>query len=185
MGWAGVNVGNPGTRRLRISGRPKTKPQSHPLRTRKRSLARRPQTDQKRTKNDVAWRLKTAWLGWLGWAGLTWVGLGWAWLGWAWLGCAALGWAGLGWAGLGQPFQTGKHSGTAAPNKPKTYQKRCRCGAENGPSESSKRKAFGRALARPTPMGCLGAGLGWAGWAALGWAELGWGSALATGLGLG
>ena len=102
VGWAGVNVGNPGTRRLRTSGRPKTRPQSHPL-------------------------------------------------------------------------KTGKRSGTAAPNGPKTHRKRNRLGAENDASESSRKKPlaerrnFGKAHTKAWVdwLGC--AGLSWAGLAGLGW----------------
>ena len=46
------------------------------------------------------------------------------------------------------PFNTGKHSGRAAPNGSKTDPKRSRLGAENGASESGKKKhweSFGNA----------------------------------------
>ena len=164
-------------------------------------------------------------MGWLSWAGLGWgglgrAGLGWVALGWAkvgraglgWAGLTGLGWAGLGWAGLGWaglrwagrkneapslPFKTAKRSGTAAPNEPKTDQNRCRLGAENATSESSKQKqamnlnrtkrlnlirkscwqSFGKAHAKAgaARLRWVWAGLGWAG----GWVELGLGRAVA------
>ena len=127
-------------------------------------------------------------------------------------------WAGLGWAGLGSlawaglapktrprslPLKTAKRSGTAAPNRPKLEQKRSAPAAENGTSESGKKKplaelwqgphhglgwaGLGCGLAWPglTCAGLAGLGLrfvrwGWAGltwpawWAGLAWAELGW-----------
>ena len=142
----------------------------------------------------------------LGWAGLGWAQLGSAGLGWAGLGWAGLGWAGLGWAVLGWsqktrprglPSKTAKRSGTAAPNEPKTDQNRCRLGAENATSESSKQKqamnlnrtkrlnlirkscwqSFGKAHAKAgaARLRWVWAGLGWAG----GWVELGLGRAVA------
>ena len=108
-------------------------------------------------------------MGWLGWAGLGWGGLGRAGLGWV-----ALGWAKVGWD-----------------------QNRCRLGAENATSESSKQKqamnlnrtkrlnlirkscwqSFGKAHAKAgaARLRWVWAGLGWAG----GWVELGLGRAVA------
>ena len=89
VGWAGVNVGNPGTRRLRTSGRPKTRPQSHPLKTTQRHGG------PKRTKNGAFARPRTARLNpakeKLLQGPHQWAALG--------LGLAGL--AGLGWTGLG------------------------------------------------------------------------------------
>ena len=45
------------------------------------------------------------------------------------------------------PSKTAKRSGTAAPNRPKTHQKRSRLAAENGTSESGK-KSLGKAFAK-------------------------------------
>ena len=77
---------------------------------------------------------------------------------------------GLGWAGpQSLPSKTGKRSGTAAPNKPKMDQKRSVTAAENGTSESGKKRlweSFAYAYTK------VWAGLGWA-HEGLGWAEAG------------
>ena len=108
---------------------PKRSPRATPSK-RGNAAARRPQTGQKPTKTEPSrgrkWdRLAELWQG-LGWPGLAWPGLRWAGLGWAELSWAKLGWAS--WPGLrsGQtkpqshPLKTGKRSGRAAPNNPKT-----------------------------------------------------------------
>ena len=97
------------------------------------------------------------------------LGLHWRW-------ASGLGWEKLAWqtqhAGRpntkpqSHPLKTGKRSGTAAPNRPHTDQKRSVRAAENGASESGKTK----------PLQGLGwPGLGWLAWAGLGlgWAGLG------------
>ena len=96
------------------------------------------------------------------------------WLAWAGLGWATLSWARLGWASTGLPFKTGKRSGTAAPHKPKTDQKRSVTAAENGASESGKTKPLAelwQGLGWPGPAW---PGLRWLAWAGLGWATLSW-----------
>ena len=106
-----------------------------------------------------------------------WAGLGWADLGWAWLG-----------AKNEAPLKTAKRSGTAAPNEPKMDQKRSVTAAENGTSESGKKRLWqsfayaytmvwaglGWAEAGQTQLGGRGCGLGrvraglaWVGWAGL------------------
>ena len=83
-----------------------------------------------------------------GWTGLGWTGLGWAGSRTLGLGWAGLGWAELGWAWLGAkneaPLKTAKRSGTAAPNGQKDDQKRSVPAAENGASESGKKKPLAK-----------------------------------------
>ena len=80
----------------------------------------------------------------------------------------------MAWAGLGtRPqrlgFKTGKRSGMAAPNTPKTDQERSVPAAENRASESGKKKALAELWQGPF-QGLDWAGLGWG--AGLKWAGL-------------
>ena len=194
LGWAGLGCGlGWGQRRQSrysaASNLRKTKNEAPepPLKTGKRSgtaAPNGPKTDQKRSvraaengtsESGETKPLPRQGLGWPGLDWASWPGLG---LGHtkAWAGL----WAGLGWVLLSEPNRTPQrqgNSGTAAPNRPKTDQKRCCFGAENGPSESNKREAFREPWHGPHQW--AGLGLGLARLAGLGWAGLGW-----AGLGL-
>ena len=193
LGWAGLGWPGLGWAGLGWAGlaglgwAPKTRPQSLPFKTGKRSGTARPngpKTDRKRSrlgaKNDASESSRKKPLAELSrtkaWTGL-WAGLGCTGLGTKneaphpGLGCG-LGWAVLGWAPKtrpqSHPLKTGKRSGTAAPNRPKTDQKRSVRAAENDASESGRKKPLAEVWQGPHQ------GLGWAvGWAGLCWAGVG------------
>ena len=116
------------------------------------AAARRPQTGQKRTKNGAVSRPKMGPLNLVRKA----FGRG------PRSRCQTL--QASCWQGrLGLGSKTAKRSGTAAPNGPKTHQKRSRLAAENGTSESGKKSLWQRAGLNWPGLGWPGLGLTWAG----------------------